>query len=159
LRLERVEARLLSLPLRFAFETSFGRTSEKRFLLVSAFADGLAGHAECVADADPFYLPETIETVRHVLRDFLVPAAFALEIESPHDVLPAFARVRGHEMAKAALEMAVWELWRGGRGRRSSASSGAGRGGSRPGFRSACSGTRRRSSSAWPRRPPPATGG
>jgi O-succinylbenzoate synthase len=111
LRLERIEARLLSLPLRFAFETSFGRTSEKRFLLVSAFADGLAGHAECVADADPFYLPETIETVRHVLRDFLVPAAFALEIESPHDVLPAFARVRGHEMAKAALEMAVWDLW------------------------------------------------
>jgi O-succinylbenzoate synthase len=46
-----------------------------------------------------------------VLRDFLAPAAFAAELREPRDVLPALARVRGHEMAKAALEMAVWELW------------------------------------------------
>jgi len=111
LRLERVEVRRVSLPLRFAFETSVGRTTTKRFLLVSVFADGVAGHAECVADVDPFYLPETNDTALHVLRDFLVPMAFALDLASPRDVLPALARVRGHEMAKAALEMAVWELW------------------------------------------------
>jgi O-succinylbenzoate synthase len=111
LRLDRVEVRRVSLPLRFPFETSFGRTTAKRFLLVSVFADAVAGHAECVADVDPFYLPETNDTALHVLRDFLVPMAFALDIASPRDVLPAFARVRGHEMAKAALEMAVWELW------------------------------------------------
>jgi O-succinylbenzoate synthase len=78
---------------------------------VSVFADGVAGHAECVADVDPFYLPETNDTALHVLRDFLVPMALGLEIAGPRDVLPALARVRGHEMAKAALEMAVWELW------------------------------------------------
>lgn len=111
LRLERVEVRSLSLPLRFPFETSFGRTTDKQFLLVSVSADGVTGHAECVADADPFYLPETNATALHVLRDFLVPMAFALDVGHPQDVLPAFARVRGHEMAKAALEMAVWELW------------------------------------------------
>jgi O-succinylbenzoate synthase len=110
-RLERVEVRHLSLPLRFPFETSFGRTTRKEFLLVSVSADGVTGHAECVADVDPFYLPETNATVLHVLRDFLVPMAFALDVEHPADVLRAFARVRGHEMAKAALEMAVWELW------------------------------------------------
>ncbi len=116
LRIDRVEVRRVTLPLRFPFETSFSRTTTKRFLLVSVFADGLAGHAECVADVDPFYLPETNDTALHVLRDFLVPMAFALEIDGPRDVLPALARVRGHEMAKAALEMAVWELWarRGG---------------------------------------------
>jgi len=111
LRIERVEVRRVSLPLRFPFETSFGRTTTKVFLLVSAFADGVAGHAECVADVDPFYLPETNDTALHVLRDFLVPMAFALDVGGPRDVLPALARVRGHEMAKAALEMAVWELW------------------------------------------------
>ena len=111
MRLERVEVRQVSLPLRFAFETSFGRTTEKEFLLVSVSADGVTGHAECVADVDPFYLPETNATVLHVLRDFLVPLAFGLDVAHPADVLPAFARVRGHEMAKAALEMAVWELW------------------------------------------------
>jgi len=110
MRLERIELREIRLPLRFAFETSFGRTSEKRFVLVSVSADGIHGHAECVADADPFYLPETNGTVRHVLREFLAPMAFALELGHPRELLPALSRVRGHEMAKAALEMAVWDL-------------------------------------------------
>ena len=127
MKLERLEVRRLSLKLRSPFETSFGCTTAKQFLLVSASADGVTGHAECVADVDPFYLPETNATALHVLRDFLAPLVFALEIRHPRDVAPAFARVRGHEMAKAAIEMAVWELvarrerqplWRvlGGRG-------------------------------------------
>ncbi len=111
MKLERIEVRRLRLPLRTPFETSFARTTEKVFLLVSASADGVSGHAECVADVDPYYLPETNATVLHVLRDFLAPLAFALELGHPRELLPAFARVRGHEMAKAALEMAVWELW------------------------------------------------
>ncbi len=127
MRLERIEVRHLRLPLRFPFETSFSRSTAKEFLLVAATADGITGYGECVADADPYYLPETNGTALHVLRDFLVPLAFSLEIGHPRELLPAFARVRGHEMAKAALEMAVWELlarregaplWRvlGGRG-------------------------------------------
>ena len=111
MKLERIEVRRLTLPLRTPFETSFGRTEVKQFLLVSASADGVSGLGECVADVDPFYLPETNETVLHVLRDFLAPIALGLEIAHPRDLLPAFARVRGHQMAKAALEMAVFELW------------------------------------------------
>jgi O-succinylbenzoate synthase len=111
LRLERIEVRRLTLPLRTPFETSFGRTDVKQFLLVCASADGVTGLGECVADIDPFYLPETNETALHVLRDFLAPIALGLEISDPRELLPAFARVRGHEMAKAALEMAVFELW------------------------------------------------
>ena len=110
MRLDRIEVRRLRLPLVHPFETSFGRTTAKEFLLVSASADGVTGYGECVADADPYYLPETNDTVLHVLRDFLVPLAFGLEIAHPRDVWPALSRVRGHEMAKAALEMAVWEL-------------------------------------------------
>ena len=74
-------------------------------------ADGLTGHGECVADTDPFYLPETLGTALHVLRDFLAPLAFAAELRAPRDAAPALARVRGHEMAKAGLEMAVWDLF------------------------------------------------
>ncbi|HEX9185512.1 MAG TPA: o-succinylbenzoate synthase [Vicinamibacteria bacterium] len=111
MRIDQVEVRRVTLPLRFPFETSFSRTTTKRFLLVSVSSEGVTGHAECVADADPFYLPETNATALHVLRDFLVPMALDLEIAHPRDVLPALSRVRGHEMAKAALEMAVWELW------------------------------------------------
>ena len=110
MRLDRVEIRRLRLPLLHPFETSFGRTTVKEFLLVAASADGVTGYGECVADTDPFYLPETTETVLHVLRDFLVPMALGLDLAHARDLWPALARVRGHEMAKAALEMAVWEL-------------------------------------------------
>jgi O-succinylbenzoate synthase len=110
LRLEHVSVRKLSLPLKHPFETSFGRTTRKEFLLVSASADGVTGLGECVADTDPYYLPETNETALHILRDFLVPLAFGLDFEDPRALLPAFARVRGHNMAKAALEMAAWDL-------------------------------------------------
>jgi len=109
-KVDRVQLRHVRLPLRRPFETSFGRTTHKEFLLVAASAGGVTGYGECVADADPYYLPETNQTVLHVLRDFLVPLAFERELSHPRELLGAFARVRGHEMAKAALEMAVWEL-------------------------------------------------
>jgi O-succinylbenzoate synthase len=111
LRLERIEVRHLRLPLLTPFETSFGRTTDKEFLLVSVTADGVTGHGECVADTDPFYLPETLGTAGHVLRDFIAPMAFTADLAHPMELLPALARVRGHEMAKAGLEMAVWELF------------------------------------------------
>lgn len=110
MKIERIEARLVRLPLRFPFETSFGRSTHKEFLLVSAFAGGVAGHAECVADVDPYYLPETNATALHILESFLAPLALAIEVAHPRDYVGLFARVRGHEMAKAALEMAAYEL-------------------------------------------------
>src|SRR5262249_35546886 len=83
----------------------------KEFLIVSVSADGVTGYGECVTDRDPFYLPETNGTVWHILDEFLIPILFGLELAHPREVLAGLARVRGHEMAKAALEMAVWELW------------------------------------------------
>jgi O-succinylbenzoate synthase len=111
MKIERVEVRELSLPLRHPFETSFGRTTRKEFLLVAVSAGGVTGYGECVADRDPYYLPETNGTVWAILGEFLVPLLQSLDLAHPRDVWPGLARVRGHEMAKAALEMAVWELW------------------------------------------------
>jgi len=111
MKVERLELRLVSLPLRRPFQTSFGRSTRKEFLLVSASAGGVTGHGECVADLRPDYSPETNQTAHHLLRDFLAPALFARELERPEDVGPAFAWVRGHAMARAALEMAVWDLF------------------------------------------------
>jgi len=100
----------VGLPLLHPFETSFGRATHKELLLVSASAAGMTGYGECVADSDPFYLPETLATAHHVLKDFLAPMAFSAEILHPRDLGRVFSPVRGHEMAKAALEMAAWEL-------------------------------------------------
>src|SRR5262249_32175533 len=69
------------------------------------------GYGECVTDRDPFYLPETNGTVWHILDEFLVPLLLTLDLAHPREVLPGLARVRRHEMAKASLGMAVWELW------------------------------------------------
>jgi len=110
-RIDRVEVRRVTLPLVSPFETSFGRCTEKAFLLVSVTAGGVTGQGEGVADDEPYYLPETNATVLHVLRDFLVPLVFTLDFDHPRALLPAFARIRGHEMAKAALEMAAWDLY------------------------------------------------
>lgn len=110
MRIERVEVRQMALPMSQGFETSFGRTTLKEFLLVAVSADGVTGYGECVADPHPYYLPETNGTVQHVLRDFLVPRLLAADVAEPRAVAPLLAPVRGHEMAKAALEMAVWDL-------------------------------------------------
>ena len=110
MKIDRIEARLLRLPLRFPFETSFGVSTDKEFLLVSVFEGGAVGHAECVADVDPYYLPETNVTALHILSEFLAPLALSSEVKHPRDFVPLFARVRGHEMAKAAVEMAAYEL-------------------------------------------------
>jgi o-succinylbenzoate synthase len=110
-RIERIELRVLHLPLVRFFETSFGRVSERSFVLVTVEEAGAIGLGECVADAHPYYSAETTGTAWHVIRDFLAPLVLGRQFEHPRDILDTFARVRGHHMAKAAVEMAAWDLY------------------------------------------------
>ena len=109
-RIERLRLRLVRLPLVAFFETSFGRISDRTFIIVQAEGDGVDGLGECVADVDPYYSPETNVTAWHVIKDFLAPLVLGRSFVHPRDVFAAFARVRGHNMAKAAIEMAAWDL-------------------------------------------------
>src|SRR5436189_2620162 len=108
--IERLELRLLKLPLVHFFETSFSRVYDKHFILVTLDSGGVRGFGECVADVDPFYSAETTTTAWHVLTKYLVPAVVGRTFEHPRDLAGAWPPVRGHRMAKAALEMAVWDL-------------------------------------------------
>ena len=110
-RIDRLELRLLRLPLVHFFETSFGRIYDKHFLLVKLEGDGQIGFGECVAENDPYYSSETNETCWHIITEFLAPRVLGVEFEHPRDVFPAFKAVRGHNMAKAAVEMASWDLY------------------------------------------------
>lgn len=110
-RIDRLELRLLKLPLVHFFETSFGRIHEKHFILVRAIGGGVAGYGECVAEQDPYYSAETNETVWHIVRDFIAPRVVGVEFAHPRDVFPALKGIRGHNMAKAAVEMAAWDLY------------------------------------------------
>ncbi len=110
MKIERLTLRHLRMTLRTPFETSFGRISTRDCILIEALCDGVLGYGECVADADPGYSYETARTAWHILSDFLAPALLRQEIEDPRDLPGRLDFVRGHPMAKAGLEMALWDL-------------------------------------------------
>jgi O-succinylbenzoate synthase len=109
MRLRKVTLREIQMPLVAPFETSFGRTTLRRILLVEVEADGVTGWGECVAGEGPFYAPETVETAWHVLRDFLWPALRGREFAAASEIDAMLSGIRGHNMAKGALEAGVWD--------------------------------------------------
>ncbi len=127
MKIERIELHHVDMPLAHPFETSFGREITRPCILVAVHAGGLTGWGECTAHSGPWYSSETIETAWHVLRDFLIPEMLGQEVESPTGVVARFKRVRGHPMARAALENAVWDLLAQARGVSLAAMLGGGR--------------------------------
>ena len=111
MRIERLELRLVRLPLVRFFETSFGRIYERPFLLVTLYEDGATGIGECVADANPFYSSETTATAWSIISEFIAPIVLRREFAHPREVFAALKMIRGHNMAKAAVEMAAWDLF------------------------------------------------
>ena len=111
MKIEKVELFLCRLPLVQFFETSFGRSYDRTFVLVRVEGEGHEGWGESVAEANPYYSSETTDTVWHILESFLVPLVRGHTFEHPRDVFPVLRRVRGHNMAKAGIEMAVWDLY------------------------------------------------
>ena len=109
MRIERAVVREISMPMVMRFETSFGTTTERRILLLEVKADGVSGWGECTADERPYYSPETIETARIVLREFLWPEIRGKEFGCAGDVSGMLSHTRGHNMAKAVLESAIWD--------------------------------------------------
>jgi O-succinylbenzoate synthase len=97
------------MPLVHFFETSFGRTTERRIILVSVHANGLEGWGECVAGEHPFYSSESVETAWYVLAKYLAPSVVGREVASGAVAAKLFPGVRRHRMAKGALENAVWD--------------------------------------------------
>jgi o-succinylbenzoate synthase len=108
--LDRIELRLIRLPLVRHFETSFGRSYDRMFLLIAVHDGGVTGWGECVAEHNPYYSGETTETAWHVLTEFLAPLVLGRTFTDPREIFPALSHVREHRMAKAGLEMAMWDL-------------------------------------------------
>jgi O-succinylbenzoate synthase len=98
------------MPLLSPFTTSFGTEHNRPCLIVEVAGEGLTGYGECVAGDGPWYSYETIGTARHVMQEWLIPRLLQADIEYPAAVWDLFVPIRGHNMAKAALEMACWDL-------------------------------------------------
>ncbi len=107
MKLEAVELRRVGMPLVAPFETSFGVQSNRDILLVKAITSDGEGWGECVAGEDPTYSPEYVDGAQHVLTHHLLPRLFARDELRAEDVHGLLRPVHGHQMAKAAIEMAI----------------------------------------------------
>jgi len=111
LQLERIELREIELPLKSPFETSFGRTTRRRILIVRAFdRGGASGYGECVAGENPFFNHETIDTAWLITAKYVAPLLKAARVESAAQVSHALTPIRENRMAKAGVEAAIWDL-------------------------------------------------
>lgn len=109
-RMERVELRHISLQLRSNFQTSFGQETDRECILIRVQSEGEEGWGECVAGGEPGYSYETVGTAWHVLEKYFMPAMFEDGTLSPESLRPTLRRFRGHPLARAGLEMALWDL-------------------------------------------------
>jgi o-succinylbenzoate synthase len=117
MRVERIELKRIALRLTEPFRISSGVTEHRNILLVRLDLGGVSGIAECVAGENPSYSYETVDTARWAIDNHLGPALLGQAFAHPREVTPFLDRaVRGHRMAKAALEMAAWEGYARGRG-------------------------------------------
>jgi len=98
------------MPLVSPFETSFGCETDRECVLVEIKSEGLTGYGECVATRDPGYNYETTGTVIHILKDFVIPLMLGKDIKDAVDFQNLVSGIRGHGLAKAGVEMALWDL-------------------------------------------------
>ncbi|HEV2617224.1 MAG TPA: o-succinylbenzoate synthase, partial [Candidatus Acidoferrales bacterium] len=111
LQLDCLELRELSLPLKYPFETSFGRITVRRILIVKAIdRSGTTGYGECVAMEGPFYNAETVETAWIIIAKHVAPLLALSPVAAASQVNHKLASIRGNQMARSAVEAAIWDL-------------------------------------------------
>jgi O-succinylbenzoate synthase len=113
IRIERIELREISLPLTDRFRTSAGSIDERRILLLELHdADGSKEWSECVAETLPTYAPDTVDTCWLAISKWIAPIVVGESFDSPELVDAALSkRIRGHRMARAAVEMGLWAVF------------------------------------------------
>jgi O-succinylbenzoate synthase len=115
-KIESLVLHVVQLPLRDVFENRWQRLATWTKLLVEVQADAGVAFGECTAMETPYYCPETIETVEHVITRHLAELLLGFEFAHPNEIAPRLAIVSGHHEAKGVLESACWELYARGRG-------------------------------------------
>lgn len=111
MKIEQITLRHIAMDYRSPFQTSRWIEYDREAVIVEVKAEGLTGWGECVAGAIPSYSYESTKTNWHVLEDFLVPAVLATDLADIESYRAAVNHISGHPMAKAGLEMALWDLF------------------------------------------------
>ena len=111
MRFDRIELFHIKMILRAPFVTSMGVELDEEHIIVRVDGEGVTGWGESVAEGTPFYSYETVPTAWHILSDFLIPSVLGKELNSVSDAITQYEKVRGHMMAKAGLEAALWDAF------------------------------------------------
>ena len=111
MQIDRIELRHTKMELVSPFTTSMGTEYDEEHIMVRVDADGITGWGESVAEGTPFYSYETVPTAWHILQDFLIPSILGKDITSIDEAISLYSKVRGHMMAKAGLEAALWDAF------------------------------------------------
>lgn len=110
MKIDRITLHHITMPFVSPFQTSHWTEYDRECVIVQLRAGGLTAWGECVATQDCAYSYETVKTNWIILEDFLIPALLANELDSLESFLTGILHVTGHPMAKAGLEMALWDL-------------------------------------------------
>ena len=110
MRIDAIVVRELRMRLKAPFETSFGTFSDRRVLLVELQSEGLTGWGEVTTMEAPLYNGETTDTAWSVLSDFLVPTVVGKSVDAAAELPSLLRSIRGHEMARAGIENALWDI-------------------------------------------------
>jgi O-succinylbenzoate synthase len=110
MRVDSITLRKLQMRLKAPFETSFGVTLNRPILLVELHSDGITGWSEVTATEGPFFNAESVDIAALVLREFLIPLVLGKSFAIATQVRDTFAPIRGHEMARAGIENALWDV-------------------------------------------------
>lgn len=112
MEISQVIIRKLEMTMKQPFTTSFGTMQNRKFLVIEVVDElGNRGWGEGVAFEIPWYTEETRETSLHILQDFLIPMLKGKTIQHPDEINEIFKTIRKNNMAKAAIECAVWDCW------------------------------------------------
>lgn len=109
MNIEAIVLREIRMRLKAPFETSFGVTQDRRILLVEVVVDGISGWGEVTTIESPSYNSETTDTAWHIISDFIAPRLIGKNLNKAGDVVALVSAIRGHQMAKAGVENALWD--------------------------------------------------
>jgi O-succinylbenzoate synthase len=110
IQIDRIVIREIAMPLVHFFETSFGRTTHRRIILVEVASQGVSGWGEVTCGENPFYNEEWTDAAWMIVRDYVAPGVLRVLFESAADVASRSEHIRGHYMARGGVEAAVWDL-------------------------------------------------
>ena len=110
MKIDSISLHHINMPLVAPFETSFGREVDRECIIISIRSGGLIGYGECVADQLPGYNYETVGTAWHIIKDYIAQLMLGQDVKDAADFQNRVSGIRGHLLAKAGIEMALWDL-------------------------------------------------